>query len=141
MTSELGPPDSRMASSSQAPSSCPVHVFNPQGIGHVPSTFRWNPLDGCQDPAVAIRRADAFANADSQRGVEDASFWAAKASDYLRAYFHAAALAGMDLRHVARWVSGLGQGEAEAILETAPGAARHLAEMASSLRRWTHHDH
>ena len=35
----------------------PVHVFNPQGIGGVPSTFRWNPLEGCQDPAVAIRRA------------------------------------------------------------------------------------
>ena len=29
----------------------PVHVFNPQGIGGVPSTFAWNPLDGCQDPA------------------------------------------------------------------------------------------
>ena len=28
----------------------PVHVFNPQGIGAVPSTFRWNPLAGCQDP-------------------------------------------------------------------------------------------
>jgi type IV secretion system protein VirD4 len=111
----------------------PVHVFNPQGIGHVPSTFRWNPLDGCQDPAVAIRRADAFANSVSQRGVEDASFWAAKASDYLRAYFHAAALAELDLRHVARWVSGLGQGEAEAILETAPGAARHLAEQLAEM--------
>ena len=86
----------------------PVHVFNPQGIGGVPSTFRWNPLDGCQDPAVAIRRADAFAYSVSQKGVEDGSFWAAKASDYLRGYFHAAALAGLDLRHVARWVSGTG---------------------------------
>jgi type IV secretion system protein VirD4 len=80
----------------------PVHVFNPQGIGGVPSTFRWNPLEGCQDPAVAIRRADAFANSVSQKGVEDASFWAAKASDYLRAYFHAAALAALDLRRVAQ---------------------------------------
>ena len=26
----------------------PVHVFNPQGIGAVASTFRWNPLDGCE---------------------------------------------------------------------------------------------
>jgi type IV secretion system protein VirD4 len=112
----------------------PVHVFNPQGIGAVPSTFRWNPLDGCQDPAVAIRRADAFANSVSQRGVEDGSFWAAKASDFLRGYFHAAALAGLDLRHVARWVSGLGAGEAEAILTTAPGAAIHLADQLAELR-------
>src|SRR5262249_60008329 len=43
----------------------PLQVFNPQGVGGVPSTFRWNPLDGCQDPAVAIRRADAFANSGS----------------------------------------------------------------------------
>jgi type IV secretion system protein VirD4 len=64
----------------------PVHVLNPQGVGSVASTFRWNPLDGCEDPAVAIRRADAFANSVSQAGVENSSFWAAKASDYLRAF-------------------------------------------------------
>jgi hypothetical protein len=31
----------------------PVHVFNPQHIGGVPSTFRWSPVAGCQDPATA----------------------------------------------------------------------------------------
>jgi type IV secretion system protein VirD4 len=67
----------------------PVHVFNPQHIGGVASTFRWSPVDGCEDPATAIRRADAFAFAVSQKGVEDGTFWSAKASDYLRAYFHA----------------------------------------------------
>ena len=106
----------------------PVHVFNPQGVGDVPSTFRWNPLDGCTDPAVAIRRADAFTGAVSQGGVEDSSFWAAKASDYLRAYFHAAALADLDLRRVARWVSGSLPGEAEDILISTPGAASHFAD-------------
>ena len=112
----------------------PIHVFNPQGIGAVASTFRWNPLDGCQEPAVAIRRADAFAYSVSQKGVEDGSFWAAKASDYLRGYFHAAALAGLDLRHVARWVSGGRPGEAEDILSTTPGAARHLADQLAEMR-------
>ena len=112
----------------------PVHVFNPQGIGGVPSTFRWNPLEGCQDPAVAIRRADAFANSVSQKGVEDGSFWAAKASDYLRAYFHAAALAGLDLRRVAQWVSGMRQDEPEEILATTPGAAAHLGDQLAEMR-------
>jgi type IV secretion system protein VirD4 len=112
----------------------PVHVFNPQGIGGVPSTFRWNPLDGCQDPAIAIRRADAFANSVSQKGVEDGSFWAAKASDYLRGYFHAAALAGLDLRDVARWVSGTGAEEAENILFSTHGGAHHLAEQLAEMR-------
>jgi type IV secretory pathway TraG/TraD family ATPase VirD4 len=112
----------------------PVHVFNPQDVGHVASTFRWNPLDGCADPAVAIRRADAFTGAVNQGGVEDSSFWASKASDYLRAYFHAAALAGFDLRHVARWVSGASPGEAEAILMRHRGAARHLAAQLAEMR-------
>ena len=64
----------------------PVHVFNPQHIGGVPSTFCWSPVDGCQDPATAIRRADAFAFAVSQKGAEDGTFWSAKASDYLRGF-------------------------------------------------------
>ena len=67
----------------------PVHVFNPQYIGRVPSTFCWSPVEGCQDPATAVRRADAFAFAVSQKGAEDGTFWSAKASDYLRGYFHA----------------------------------------------------
>ena len=75
-----------------------VHVFNPQHIGAVTSTFCWDPVTGCEDPATAIRRADAFAFAVSQKGVEDGTFWSAKASDYLRGYFCAAALARYDLR-------------------------------------------
>ncbi len=112
----------------------PVHVFNPQGVGNVPSTFRWDPLAGCEAPATAIRRADAFAESVSQRGVEDASFWSAKASDYLRAYFHAAALARLDMRHVARWVTGTGTTEAEDILNRHPGTGRQWAAQLAELR-------
>jgi type IV secretion system protein VirD4 len=112
----------------------PVHVFNPQGIGDVPSTFRWNPLVGCQDPATAIRRADAFAQSVSQHGVEDASFWASKASDYLRAYFFAAAWEGLDLRYVARWISGTASTEAEDILASIPGPGRQWGAQLAELR-------
>ena len=115
----------------------PVHVFNPQGIGGVPSTFCWSPVDGCEDPATAIRRADAFAFAVSQKGVEDGTFWSAKASDYLRGYFHAAALARYDLRAVAAWVSGADPDVPEQIL-TAAGArqwALTLAELRSEAHK------
>jgi hypothetical protein len=94
----------------------PVHVFNPQGIGGVPSTFQWNPLEGCQEPAVAIRRADSFAYSVSMDGVEGGGFWSDKASDYLRACFQAAALAGRDLRQVATWILAEDASEAEDIL-------------------------
>ena len=114
----------------------PVHVFNPQHIGGVPSTFRWCPVDGCQDPATAIRRADSFAFAVSQKGVEDGSFWSAKASDYLRGYFHAAAVAGYDLRAVAAWVSGADPDTPEQIL--AAVGARQWALTLAELRSEAH---
>ena len=112
----------------------PVHVFNPQAVGDVPSTFRWNPLEGCQDPATAIRRADAFAESVSQKGVEDATFWASKASDYLRAYFHAASVADLDLTWVARWVTGAGATDAEDILLAAGGPGPQWAAQLAELR-------
>src|SRR5207244_960949 len=114
----------------------PVHVFNPQHIGGVPSTFCWDPIDGCEDPASAIRRADAFAFAVSQNGVEDGTFWSAKASDYLRGYYHAAALAGYDLRAVAAWVSGADPAVPERILLAA--GARQWALTLAELRSEAH---
>jgi hypothetical protein len=109
----------------------------PQHIGGVPSTFCWSPVEGCQDPATAIRRADAFAFAVSQKGVEDGTFWSAKASDYLRGYFHAAALGQYDLRAVAAWVSGADPDVPERILAAA-GAhqwALTLAELQSEAHK------
>jgi len=100
----------------------PIAVFNPQRIGAVPSTFRWNPLEGCKDQAVAIRRADGFAKAVSMGGVDDSSFWTSKASDYLRAFFHAAALVDADMRTVTRWVLG---GEPDVPVDILRSAGAH----------------
>ena len=94
----------------------PAAVFNPQDIGGVPSTFAWDPVPGCEHPATAIRRADAFFHGVSVQGVEDSSFWRSSASAYMRVYFHAAATAGGDLRLVRKWVLGADPGEAERIL-------------------------
>ena len=113
-----------------------VHVFNPQHIGGVASTFCWDPVAGCEDPATAIRRADAFAFAVSQKGVEDGTFWSAKASDYLRGYFHAAALARYDLRAVAAWVAGADPDVPERILAAA--GARQWACTLAELRSEAH---
>ena len=115
----------------------PVHVFNPQLIGGVASTFAWSPVEGCQDPATAIRRADAFAFAVSREGVEDGTFWSSKASDYLRGFFHAAALGGYDMRAVAAWASGADPRVPERILVEA-GAhqwALTLAELRSEAHK------
>jgi type IV secretion system protein VirD4 len=111
-----------------------VHVFNPEGTGGVASTVRWNPLDGCQDLATAIRRAIAFAQSVGQRGAEGTGFWAGKASDYLRACFYAAAAEGLDLTCVARWITGNGSTEAEQILNGLPSPGRQWAAQLTELR-------
>ena len=79
----------------------PVEVFNPAGIGGLASTFRWSPIAGCEDKAVAIRRADGFANAIDLGG--DTDLFKNAARSYLRAMFHAAALADGDMSLVAMW--------------------------------------
>jgi hypothetical protein len=92
------------------------YVFNPQGIGAVPSTFGWDPVPGCQEPAVAIRRADDFTTAVDQKGVEGGGWFGKRAGAYMRALFCAAALDGQDLRAVAGWALGLELAEAQEIL-------------------------
>ena len=110
----------------------PIAVFNPQGIGGITatSTFRWSPVEGCEDRAVAIRRADAFANALPQEG--ENRFFQTSARAYLRAMFHAAALAGGDMRLVAEWARTGTKGgaeEAERILRN-HGAGDWASELA-----------
>jgi type IV secretion system protein VirD4 len=110
----------------------PIAVFNPQGIGGITatSTFRWSPIDGCEDRAVAIRRADAFANALPQEG--ENKFFGTAARAYLRAMFHAAALINADMRAVALWARTGTKGgaqEAEEILRR-HGAQDWAAELA-----------
>jgi type IV secretory pathway TraG/TraD family ATPase VirD4 len=59
---------------------------------------------------------------------EGGSFWSSKASDYLRCLFHAAAIAGGDMRLVTRWALGSAE-PAEQLLADA-GAGQWAAELA-----------
>jgi hypothetical protein len=94
-----------------------VYVFNPQGIGAVPSTFGWDPVPGCEEPAVAIRRADDFTTAVDQKGVEGGGWFGRRAGAYMRALFCAAALDGRDVRAVAGWALGVELTDAQEILQ------------------------
>ena len=69
----------------------PVHVFNPEGTGGVPSTFAWNPLAGCDQPAVALQRATSLTAATQTSGMQDMAFWIGKAAAVLACLLHAAA--------------------------------------------------
>ena len=86
-----------------------IHTFNPQGIGGIPSTFAIDPVDGCKDVEIAIRRASVLVGATStgstgERGGEDADWFKSKTADILAGLLHAAALLQADFRLVAQWV-------------------------------------
>ena len=100
-----------------------VHVFNPEGIGGVPSTFRWNPLQDCEQPAVALQRAISLTTATESKGLMDMAFWIGKASSALASLLHAAALDGRTMSDVYQWAHGIDGSVPEQILIAHPGAA------------------
>jgi type IV secretion system protein VirD4 len=102
-----------------------VHVFNPQALGDIESTFRWNILGGCDDPATAVRRADALISAVPAGGADGGDWFKSKASDAMRAMLVAGAVSGEDFRAVSRWILTGSVAEPAAILEGAGYA--HLA--------------
>ena len=100
-----------------------LHVFNPEGIGGLPSTFRWNPVRGCEQPAVALQRAASFTAATESRGLHDMAFWIGKASAVLASLLHAAALDGRTMNDVYQWAHGIDDSRPEQILAAHPAAA------------------
>jgi type IV secretion system protein VirD4 len=104
----------------------PIAVFNPLGVGAVPSTFAWNLVDGCQDPAVAYRRAEALAGAVTGSG-GDMEFWQGKAGVALAALLHAAALMpGATILDVFAWTNRHGDDMATQVLARHPLGSRAM---------------
>ncbi|MFD4143055.1 type IV secretory system conjugative DNA transfer family protein [Streptomyces sp. NPDC058572] len=112
----------------------PVLVFN-GGVSGVANTLRWNLVEGCEDPVVALRRAGyILAASASGESMENASFWEGHSFMVLSCYLMAAALKGGDLTTVRRWVSDSTEREPLDILLAHPervpdGWARGLNQM------------
>lgn len=115
----------------------PVLVLNPAGDGGIPTTFTWNPLEGCEDPAGAISRAGyMMAAAPKDTSGRDA-WWDAQGARLLRLMLHAGALAGASMTDVARWCAGPAATEPATILAEYPLAAPGWA---AELDAITEHD-
>lgn len=118
-------PDNITATLRARQSAGPVAVFDPQGLAPgVPSTARWSPIRGCEDPHVAMIRAKALTKGAAS-GTTDANFWQSSAEQAVRALLHAAALGHCDAGDLYRWsLSAVHAREAVMILSTSPHAAQ-----------------
>lgn len=85
----------------------PLFVFNPAGVGDLPSTITFDPLVGCEAPKVAMTRAeDLVAGVTGPgHGSSDREFWEGQARRALAALLHAAALGGLSMREVQAWAA------------------------------------
>ncbi|MHB1763251.1 MAG: type IV secretory system conjugative DNA transfer family protein [Acidimicrobiales bacterium] len=110
----------------------PVSVFDPQGLAAhlgVP-TLRWDPVAGCEDPEVAIRRTSAFVAGIDLGQAGGGQFWTAAAAALIRCLLHAAAISGGGIADVAAWVKAPADTTPVRILgrpDAAPGWGDELA--------------
>lgn len=84
----------------------PVAVYNPGGLGDLPSTIGFDPVHGCDNSTVAVQRAAAMIpEREGARG--DAAAWDAQSRRVYAAYLHAAGLAlgACDSHDILRWVA------------------------------------
>ena len=86
------------------PAGLHVQPAGPRRRPPLPPTIRYDPVPGCQDESVAMRRGTALTDAVRVKGTEDDGFWNEQAATQMPALLCAAALDGLDLREVARWV-------------------------------------
>jgi type IV secretion system protein VirD4 len=104
----------------------PVAVLNLEGQGEIPSSLRWSPVAGCQDPQVAIQRAGYMlmgARSGGFKGLKHEDFFTSKAATLLRAFLIAAACSGRTLLDVYRWANDERSNEPVLLLEKANAEA------------------
>ncbi|MFI5732680.1 type IV secretory system conjugative DNA transfer family protein [Kribbella sp. NPDC051587] len=106
-----------------APYGGTVRVYDPFGSEFPELSMRWSPLADCENPSVCYRRVAAM-TAVAGQGVSDGDHWRGGAAAILRAYFHAAALEGLPISVVRRWLTAQETRDPTAILRlsSSPGA-------------------
>lgn len=82
----------------------PVHVFNPQGVGDVESTLRWDMLRSCYDLVMARRMAAWLSGGTKGSGHGNIEWFEQKGEVALAGLLFAAAVTDSTIADVFRWV-------------------------------------
>jgi type IV secretion system protein VirD4 len=103
----------------------PVHVFNPEGVGDVPSTFAWDLLGVCTDELTAFKMADWLAG--STEGYGDLAWFEEQGTISMSGLLLAAAMTGATLADVYQWTQRRGHERALAALAEHGNPQLHAA--------------
>lgn len=102
----------------------PVVALDPDRVVPGAAPARWSPVTGCERSEVAERRAAALVAAVGEEGdTQNGAFFRDSARDLLKAYLHAAALEGLDMRAVLAWSRGPDDPAPAEVLGSSPWAA------------------
>ncbi len=108
----------------------PVLALDPDALVPAALPVRWSPVAGCQRSEVAERRASALVAAGADDGdVQNGAFFRDSARDLLKAYLHAAAIAGLDVRAVLEWSRRPEDTTPREVLTSSPFAAPGWADL------------
>lgn len=108
----------------------PVLALDPDALAPAAEPVRWSPVAGCQRSEVAERRASALLAAGGDDGdVQNGAFFRDSARDLLKAYLHAAALLGLDVRAVLEWSRRPDDTTPRDVLASSPFAAPGWADL------------
>ena len=103
----------------------PVYVFNPEGVGDVPSTFRWDLLGVCTDELMAFKMADWLAG--GTEGYGDLAWFEEQGTISMSGLLLAAAMTGATLADVYQWTQRRGHERALAALAEYGNPQLHAA--------------
>lgn len=102
----------------------PVALFDPQGLTGQPSTLKWSPITGCEEPRVANQRAASLIGASGLGASGSNAEWQAPAITIMECLLHAAALGQRSVDDLMRWGNNPAEArEAVRILTEHPKAA------------------
>ena len=111
-----------------------IWILNPDGYGNIPTTLAWSPLEGCESPETATRRAGDLITASPRDKTGKDAWHEDRGARLLRYMLHAAAIAGASMYEVEEWVNDPLSAEPMSILEHAPAAnPRWAAKLAGLL--------
>jgi type IV secretory pathway TraG/TraD family ATPase VirD4 len=81
-----------------------VLVLNADGDGGIPTSFAWSPVEGCQNPQTAIRRAGDLMHASPRDSSGKDAWHEDRGARLIRCMLHAAAADGASMHEVTAWV-------------------------------------